>query len=118
MAKKFFTMAFKGGAAPARVEYTPFNVQVGAHVYTLALHLQGAQWTVSDPRSGYRLFVVAGSLRGIRTSSAGVGMREARELARAQVLIAAERVGGPETFRATLLKAPDAPAYVEETAEA
>ena len=83
------------------VEYRPLRVVIGNVTHDLALHeLHG--WTVSDPASGARVLNVAGSLRGIRVSSQGMGPREATCRARAQVVTLAESVG-IDAFNARLV---------------
>jgi hypothetical protein len=85
----------------APVEYRPLRVVVGNVTHELALH-EMYGWTVSDPASGGRVLNVAGSMQGVRVSSAGMGPREATQRARAQVVALAESVG-IDAFNARLV---------------
>jgi hypothetical protein len=83
------------------VPYTPIRVVVAGKQHDLALHKSGAQWQVSDPLSGGRVCDVTGLYRGIRVSSRGIGTREAKTLAIAQVQAKAERIGS-DRFNAVM----------------
>jgi hypothetical protein len=103
MAKPTFTLRTKDGGELPGIGYSPLMVIAGTQAHRLALHKHPVMkhWTVSDPKSGCKVCTVNGQYRGIRVSSAGLTLREVRQLALADVENLIARVGS-DNFNAVL----------------
>lgn len=111
-----FTLRRKGGATE-EVEFTPMRVNLPGGLVRLALHKTDAGgWALSEPSTGYRVLTVAGSLHGIRTTSRGYSLAEARREARKQFLALVETVG-IERVRKAFADAAEAIAKADAKAE-
>jgi hypothetical protein len=103
MPKPTFTLRTKNGGEIANVGYSPLMVVAGNQAHRLALHRHPTlqHWTVSDPKSGFKICTVEGQYLGIRVSSVGLTLRDIRQLALAAVETLIARVGS-DKFNATL----------------
>ena len=88
-----FKILNTSGRRAAAVEFSPLLFKAGTKTHRLALHqTSGGTWVVSDPESGGRICEVTGLVYGVRTSSRGIGPREAARLARVNLAELVERV--------------------------
>lgn len=95
-----FKILNTNGRRAAAVEFWPLLFKAGTKTHRLALHqTSGGIWVVSDPESGGRICEVTGLARGVRTSSRGIGPREAARMARTNLAELVERVTADEFNR-------------------
>lgn len=102
-----FRMRLLGGVVNTELTvYTPVLCPMpDGPAIRLALHsIEAGGWALSDPLSGIRVMTVMGSYRGIRVSSRGMNLAEARQEARKQFVALVDAVG-PDKVRKALADA-------------
>ena len=102
MPKQTFTLRRRGGGTE-EVSYHSLMVIAGSEAHKLALHKdQTGDWVVSDPRSGAAVIrKVPGWYKGCPVSLRQATLKEARQLALAEVEALINRIGS-ERFNSVL----------------
>lgn len=102
MPKQTFTLRRRGGGIE-EVSYHALMVIAGAEVHKLALHKDiVGDWVVSHPASGACVVrKIPGWYKGCPVSLRGATLKEAKQLAMAEVEALISRIG-TERFNATL----------------
>lgn len=92
---KEFRIATKNGPGPA-IKYHPLVYTRMSSVYALALHRVAgprSDWKVSDPVSGYGMCTLTATHKGVTVSSSSFTLKQARELALAELDALVDRIG-------------------------
>lgn len=100
---KEFHIATAKGPGPA-IKYHPLIYTRMTGIYSLALHRVAgprSAWKVSDPVSGYGMRTLTATHKGVPVSSASLTLKQAREIALAELDAMVDRLGF-DRFDATI----------------